>query len=151
MTLEEITIRNKSILDEYINSVSKVEITAFSATHKEKAEFDQKLKNREYSLPQVAINLATAAGFKPFLEYGSLIVNCINKITENEGVKKLGFKKDESLDYSKWLERVKQTKTEGVWIELYDSLIAIVVLTHEARLAVKKEEWQKNNSILKNK
>ncbi len=130
--LEDLLDRNRSIFDEFVKSVPNVKLERWSKTFEEKNEYEESIKDKPFSFmpKEVLENL----GFRPFYDYGDLIVDCVNKMATNEKRKEFGFKEQETSNQNQWLERVKDLKDGDVWISLVESLKWCVAYTHEERI-----------------
>lgn len=141
--VSEFVERNQPYITEYLENLTKVEVTKYAKTKVEHDEFLVQLQNGNYS-PSMVEAAYEMALWKPFREYVKLIEDCMNKIAKNE---KKGFfsedyslKEDEVSNHNKWLARVRGTKNGGMWLLVYDMLLSFMVDIHDGRVSKFKKE-----------
>ena len=136
--LEELSSRNQSIFNEFLNNVPKVDLGIYSKTFKEKNEYEESIKDRPFSyMPREVLE---GLGFRAFYKYSDLIIDCINKMAENENRKEIIFNENDILNSDRWSERVKKLRDGDIWINLIESLKWCVAYTHEERVKKMREK-----------
>ena len=142
MESKELIDRNKETIDIYLKGLMTVDVNAYSKTTQEKEDFDKKTADDPQYKTVAGKQLLMLAGFKPFYEYGELLVNCINAMAKKEKVSStfsflaedLSFREDEKQDHDKWVMRVSKSKNGEAWIGVYYMLLGLLKDTHEGRV-----------------
>lgn len=140
--VSEFVERNQPYITEYLENVTKVEVTKYAKTKVEHDEFLVSLQNGNHSASMVDA-IYEMALWKPFKEYVKLIEDCINKIAKNEKKgffsEDYSFKPDEISNHNKWLTRVRGTKDGGLWLLVYDMLLSFMIDIHDGKVSRYKE------------
>lgn len=131
--LQGLIEKHKDIWDEFTNNIPRVELKSHYMSFKEKQEMEEDpiklntfLSSTEY--------VQNANGRKAFLQYGELLVDCINRMANAENRADIVFKGEEVLNLTKWKVRIKNEKESDLWISLADSLMWCIAYTHESRI-----------------
>ena len=134
--LEKLMERNKDIFGKFISDLQKVELGIYHKTFKEKYDFEESMKDTSFSDD---ILQSPAVGLRAFTKYGEMVIDCINNVALNEERKDVVFRKEETVDHTKWLERMKQVNDGDLWTYFYESLFSCIVPTHDARVNMMRE------------
>ncbi len=140
--VSEFVERNQPYITEYLENLTKVEVTKYAKTKSEHDEFLIQLQNGNYGSHMVKAAYEMAL-WKPFPEYVKLIEDCINKIAKNEKggffSEDYSFKADEISNHNMWLARVRGTKNGGLWLLVYDMLLSFMIDIHDGKVSRFKE------------
>jgi predicted RNA-binding protein with PUA domain len=79
-------------------------------------------------------SMISLLGLKPFIEYGKLVIDLINKIAGDEKRKEIIFREEEVLNHDKWLARMRKIKDGDFWIYLRAAAFDAIHAVHDARV-----------------
>ena len=143
-SVSEFVERSKDCITEYVEQLSKVEVTQYAFTT---AQYEEWITKLEENMPSPSIMKAAyeMATYKPFPAYEKLLVSCINKIAKNEKkgffAEDFSFREEEILDVRKWFTRVRQSKNAAIWLLTYEMLLSFVKDVHDKRVELAKSEY----------